>query len=139
MDLYVSPAVASAVWIGINQYNGSDWNGKIYTRLNKEAINLANKYLYDGKVIGIFPESTINKTKDIIMPFKYGAVSMAQKTDALIIPVGITGEYKFRSKNLVTRIGKPFKVTNLSLEDANTKLKEEITLLINKSLEENKN
>ena len=42
MDLYVSPAVASAVWIGINQYNGSDWNGKIYTRLNKEAINFRN-------------------------------------------------------------------------------------------------
>ena len=42
MDLYVSPAVASAVWIGIDQYNGSDWNGKIYTRLNKEAINFRN-------------------------------------------------------------------------------------------------
>ena len=42
MELYVSPAVASAVWIGINQYNGSDWNGKIYTRLNKEAINFRN-------------------------------------------------------------------------------------------------
>lgn len=42
MDLYVSPAVASAVWIGIDQYNGSDWNGKIYTRLNKEAISFRN-------------------------------------------------------------------------------------------------
>lgn len=42
MDLYVSPAVASAVWIGIDEYNGSDWNGKIYTRLNKEAINFRN-------------------------------------------------------------------------------------------------
>ena len=42
MSLYISPAVASAVWIGIDRYNGNDWNGKIYTRLNKEAINFRN-------------------------------------------------------------------------------------------------
>ena len=105
------------------------------TKAKEHAIAL----LKQGYAVGLFPEGTRNKTKEFLLPFKYGAVSMAQKTDALIIPVGITGEYKFRSKNLVTRIGKTFKVTNLSLEDANTKLKEEITLLINKSLEENKN
>ena len=105
------------------------------TKAKEHAIAL----LKQGYAVGLFPEGTRNKTTEFLLPFKYGAVSMAQKTDALIIPVGITGEYKFRSKNLVTRIGKPFKVTNLSLEDANTKLKEEITLLINKSLEENKN
>lgn len=103
------------------------------TNAKEHAIML----LKQGYAIGLFPEGTRNKTKEFLLPFKYGAVSMAQKTDALIVPVGITGEYKFRSKNLVTRIGKPFKVTNLTIEEANIKLKEEITSLINKNLEEN--
>ena len=68
MDLYVSPAVASAVWIGIDQYNGSDWNGKIYTRLNKEAINFRNigemlEVLEDiWNAIGYPQESLINRS-----------------------------------------------------------------------------
>ena len=43
----------------------------------------------------------------IFLPFKFGAVSMAHKTDSPIIPFVITGDYKFRSKNLVVRIGEP--------------------------------
>lgn len=46
----------------------------------------------------------------IFLPFKFGAVSMAQKTGALIVPYVTTGEYKFRSKNLTVRIGKTLKV-----------------------------
>ena len=105
------------------------------TNAKEHAIEL----LKQGYAIGLFPEGTRNKTKEFLLPFKYGAVSMAQKTDAQIIPVGITGEYKFRSKNLVTRIGKPFKVTGLSLEEANIKLKNEITNLINENLKEDNN
>ncbi len=41
------------------------------------------------------------------LPFKFGAVSMAKKTNSPIIPFVITGDYKFRSKNLVVRIGEP--------------------------------
>ena len=64
------------------------------SKKNKEAINLANKYLIDNKVIGIFPESTINKTNDIIMPFRYGAVKMAKETNSYIVPFAITNKYK---------------------------------------------
>lgn len=99
----------------------------------EHAINL----LKQGYAVGLFPEGTRNKTNEFLLPFKYGAVSMAQKTDALIVPVGITGEYKFRGKNLVTRIGKPFKVTGLSLEEANKKLRNEISYLMNQNLEDN--
>lgn len=91
----------------------------------------AIKLLEQGYVIGIFPEGTRNKTGTNLLPFKYGAVSIAQKTNAYILPVGISGDYKFRSKNLVVRIGKPFKVGNTSLEEANIKLKEEISTLLN--------
>lgn len=95
-----------------------------------EASNRAIELLKQGNAIGLFPEGTRNKTKELLLPFKFGAVSMAKKTDALIIPVGISGEYKFRSRNLIIRIGKPFKVNDMTLEEANEKLKNEITSLI---------
>ena len=39
-----------------------------------------------GHCVPVFPEGTINKTKDIIMPFKYGAVKMAKSSDAYLVP-----------------------------------------------------
>lgn len=98
----------------------------------------AMKVLHDGKALGIFPEGTRNRTKDFLLPFKFGCVSMAKKTDAYIVPIGIAGDYKFRSKNLVYRIGKPFKVGNMELPEANKKLERQIGNLIKKSLSENK-
>ena len=98
----------------------------------------ALEVLKSGGALGIFPEGTRNKTKEFLLPFKFGCVSMAKKTGAYIIPFGVTGDYKFRSKNLVYRIGKPFKVNNMSLEDANKKLEKEIGNLMKMSLKENK-
>lgn len=69
----------------------------------------------------------------ILLPFKFGAVSMAKKTDSYLVPFGITGEYKFRSKDLVVRIGKPFKVED-DLEKANNKLREEVCNLMKESI-----
>lgn len=97
---------------------------------DKDASNRAINLLKEGYSVGLFPEGTRNKTKEFLLPFKYGAVSMAKKTNASILPVGITGDYKFRSKNLTIRIGKPFKVENMSLEEANEKLKNEISSLM---------
>ena len=73
-----------------------------------------------------------------LLPFKFGAVSMAKKTDAYLVPFGITGDYKFRSKNLVYRFGKPFKVTNMELPDANKRLENAIGNLMSKSYRETK-
>ena len=61
----------------------------------------------------------------ILLPLKFGAVSLAHKTDSLIVPYAITGDYKFRSKNLTVRIGEPFAVGN-DLEKANKRLQKEI-------------
>ena len=97
---------------------------------DENAKNQALKLLKNGYAVGLFPEGTRNKTKEFLLPFKYGAVSMAKKTNAYIVPVGITGEYKFRSKDLTIKIGKPFKIDNLELEEANEKLKEEISKLM---------
>ena len=59
---------------------------------------------------------------------------MAKKTNATIIPFGITGDYKFRSKNLTIRYGKPFKVDNMDLEEANEKLYKEVEKLMKMNL-----
>lgn len=97
---------------------------------DENAKNKAIELLKKGYAIGIFPEGTRNRTKEKLLPFKYGAVSMAQKTNAYLLPVGISGEYKFRSKNLIIKIGKPFKIENMKLEEANQLLKEKILELI---------
>lgn len=88
--------------------------------------------LKDGGAIGLFPEGTRNKTDKFLLPFKFGAVSMAQKTNSLIVPFGISGDYKFRSKNLRVHIGKPFSIEGMDLEEANKKLEKEIGKLIKK-------
>ena len=70
----------------------------------------------------------------IFLPFKFGAVSMAHKTNALIIPFVTTGDYKFRSHNLNVVIGKPIKVSD-NLEESNNLLRQEMIKLYKESLQ----
>ncbi len=99
---------------------------------DENAKNKAIELLENGYAVGIFPEGTRNRTKEKLLPFKYGAVSMASKTGAKIVPFGISGEYKFRSKNLVIKIGKPFSVGKMTYDEANEKLRKEILSLMEK-------
>ena len=104
---------------------------------DENAKNAALDVLNDGGAIGLFPEGTRNKTDAFLLPFKFGAVSMAKKTDSYLVPVGISGDYKFRTKKLRFYIGKPFKVGDMSLEEANEKLAKEIGDLMKKGIKEN--
>lgn len=97
---------------------------------DENAKGLAIDALKNNMAIGLFPEGTRNKTKQFLLPFKFGAVSMAKKTNATIVPFGITGDYKFRSKNLTIRFGKPFKVGEMTLEEANKKLEDIVAALM---------
>ena len=103
---------------------------------DEEAKEKAMNVLKEGKALGIFPEGTRNKTDAFLLPFKFGCVSMAKKSDAYIVPFAVTGTYKFRSKDLVYRIGKPFKVSNMELSEANKRLEKVIGNLKKKSLSE---
>ena len=103
---------------------------------DEDAKQAALDVLSSGGAIGIFPEGTRNKTKEFLLPFKFGAVSMAKKTNATIVPVGITGTYKFRTKDLMVRFGEPFKVDDMTLEEANTKLRDSVEKLMRKNLME---
>ena len=110
------------------------------SKKDPDAVNQAIDVLNDGGAIGIFPEGTRNKTSEFLLPFKYGAVSMAKKTDAYIVPFGLTGDYKFRSRNLMIRYGKPFKVMDMDLDKANEKLYNEVERLMKENVKEvNKN
>ncbi|MBQ7122411.1 MAG: 1-acyl-sn-glycerol-3-phosphate acyltransferase [Clostridia bacterium] len=88
---------------------------------DKAALETAEKFLDDEKVIGIFPEGTINRTDDIIMPFKFGAVKMAKDTDTSIVPFVITGKYKPFERGLKIRFFEPVTVSD-DLEESNKKL-----------------
>lgn len=89
---------------------------------NKKALNTAIEYLNEGNMINISPEGKRNYTKEILLPFKCGAVIMAQRSNSKIIPYSITGDYKFRSKNLKIIFGKPIDVSKMEVEEANTLL-----------------
>lgn len=73
-------------WMGIIPVNR-----KIH---DKSVIPTSVKYLNKEAIIGIFPEGTINRTDDVIMPFKKGAVVMAIKTKSPIVPFAINGNYE---------------------------------------------
>lgn len=103
------------------------------SKKDPHATEEALKVLNNGWALGLFPEGTRNKTKEFLLPFKFGAVSMAKKTNATIVPFGITGDYKFRSKNLTIRFGKPYKIEQ-DLETENKKLESIVGSLMKENL-----
>ena len=72
--------------------------------------------------------------ESIFLPFKYGAVSLAHKTNALLVPFVTTGEYKFRSHTLNVAIGTPIRVSE-NLEESNRLLRQEMIKLYKVSLQ----
>ncbi len=90
-------------------------NRKIH---DKDALSEAKRALSNNQVIGIFPEGTINRTKDVTLPFKIGAVKMAKDTDSLLVPFTITNKYKLFRKSVTIEFYKPYKVVdNLDIEN----------------------
>ena len=84
----------------------------------KSAIEVLN---YD-KVIGIFPEGTINRTQDVTMPFKFGAVKMCMETKSTMVPFVITGKYRPFRRGLKIQFLKSYKLKS-DIEKENNKLR----------------
>lgn len=97
---------------------------------DKDALRKAKDFLNNGALIGIFPEGTVNKTTDTILPFKIGAVKMAHDTDSLIVPFTIKGKFRLFN-NLRIEFFKPYKIKSDDLTNENKKLMD----IISKSLE----
>jgi 1-acyl-sn-glycerol-3-phosphate acyltransferase len=87
---------------------------------NEESIKKTNDILNDNGVIAIFPEGTINRTNETIMPFKIGAVKFASVTGKSIVPFTIKGKYKLFSRIKLT-FYKPIKVESNDLDKENNK------------------
>ncbi len=99
------------------------------SKKNTDALDTAIEELKNGKLIGIFPEGTINRTTDIIKrPFKYGAVKMAYESDSILVPFAIVGKVKpFKRVKII--FGEGYKVSS-DLEKENTKLENLVIDLI---------
>lgn len=94
-------------------------NRKIH---DKDALRNAKEVLNNKEVIGIFPEGTINRTEDVTLPFKIGAVKMSKDTDTLLVPFTITNKYKLFRKSVTIEFYKPYKVVD-DLDIENNKLR----------------
>ena len=106
-------------------------NRKIH---DKNALESTYEFLEKDLCIGIFPEGTINRTDDTILPFKMGAVKACSKTNTKLIPFIITGKYKAFRKGIKLEFLKPIKVGK-DLEKENKKLMD----IVSKKLEEGNN
>ncbi|MDD2434822.1 MAG: lysophospholipid acyltransferase family protein [Bacilli bacterium] len=89
---------------------------------DKSVIPSGIKVLEENGVIGIFPEGTINRTDNVIMPFKIGAVKMGYETKASTVPFVISGDYKIFGSKLKIKFMEPFKVNSSDLDKENKKL-----------------
>ena len=100
------------------------------SKKNPDATNEAIEYLKDNRIVCLFPEGTINKTDDYIMPFKYGAVSFAHKSGKPIVPFAFVGGPKLFNYNVKVLIGKPYYVKTDDYEKETKKLEEKVIGLI---------
>lgn len=85
--------------------------------------------LKNKQVLGIFPEWTRNKTNDLMLPFKPGVSNLSIKTNSLIVPFGINGKYKFRSR-IKLNIGKPIDIKNIEKSEQTSYIEEQVKKLI---------
>lgn len=93
---------------------------------DKDALINAKECLKGSAVVGVFPEGTINRTNDIIMPFKIGAVKMSHDTNSYLVPFVITGKYKLFRKGIKIEFLKKMKISK-DLDKENKKLEKLIS------------
>ena len=97
---------------------------------NKDALIEGYKCLNEEKIVTIFPEGTVNKTKDLIMPFKFGAVKMASETNKKILPFAIVGKYKVFGRGVRIIFGDAYNLKTKNLEIENQILMNKVIELI---------
>lgn len=97
-----------------------------------QALKNAIMYLEKGAVIGIFPEGTINREKkEPTLPFKIGAVKMANETHTKLVPFVIKGKYRIFSSSVTIEFLQA-RIISSDLDMENRVLREEVS----KKLEE---
>jgi len=102
----------------------------LHSKENKAALAAAVDVLRGAHLVNISPEAKRNYTDELLLPFKYGTVSMAQKTNSPIVPYAISGDYKLFSNNLKIVFGEPFYTDDRELSDANSELYHRVMKLL---------
>lgn len=90
----------------------------------------------DNALLKLLKKKVITKNEyeeSLLLPFKFGAVSLAKKENALIIPFATVGLYNKEKDQLITRIGKPLDISGMELEEANALLRKRMIKLMQKS------
>ena len=103
---------------------------------DKPVLPAAIKLLEAESLIGIFPEGTVNKTDDLIMPFKKGAVRMAIEGKSPIVPFAIIGKYEKYKRNVKIIFGDLYFLESSDINQENQILEEKIKKLIKEAREE---
>ncbi|MCR5734142.1 MAG: 1-acyl-sn-glycerol-3-phosphate acyltransferase [Lachnospiraceae bacterium] len=94
----------------------------------KEGLKMvltAIQYVKDGRSVFVFPEGTRNKTDDLLLPFKEGAMKISTKSGCPIVPVAITNSAdvfeahfpKIKKTDVTVHYGDPIYPDTLSKEE----------------------
>lgn len=104
--------------------------------MDMKSFKTAVKLLKDGNMVAIFAEGTRVKDGEKVEP-KAGVSMLAIKGDAVVIPVAISGTYKFR-KTITVEYGEPMDLSEYREGKITSKRMEEMTAVIMSRVEEMK-
>lgn len=90
---------------------------------NFKSIKDMHEFLKNKQYVGIFPEGTTNKSKDVDFGvFDTSFINLAKKSDAWIQPITMLWIKDLDIKHkAIVNFGKPFKVSELTIEEAYNK------------------
>ncbi len=103
-------------------------SGVITTQLLYPALINPDQFLRQCLKMGLITEEEYYNS--LLLPFKFGAVSMAKETNSLIVPFGVTGQYKMGNDDLTITFGSPMNVDDDELTVANEKLRKKVLTLV---------
>ena len=95
---------------------------------DKTVLPAASNVLKENYVVVIFPEGTISKTDDLIMPFKKGAAKLAIDNNCPIVPFAINGIYK--RNQIIIKVGKKYFSKTDDVEKETKVLENKVTTLL---------
>lgn len=97
------------------------------------AVKKAIEIVEAKSALVMFPEGTRNRTEDPVLEFKNGAALIAKKGNALMVPVAISGSYRWMAKKTVS-FGTPIDLNDYGekpdMKQAITDLQEAVTKML---------
>ncbi|MHB1421363.1 MAG: lysophospholipid acyltransferase family protein [Bacillota bacterium] len=79
---------------------------------DRAALRAGMEVLQRGDVLGLFPEGTRSKTKELL-PFQGGAALLALKTGSPIVPVAVIGKPRLSFRSFKVIVGSPLPVDEI--------------------------